>query len=114
MKEYFKLQYKMTNRKLMAFGAEPFLAYILLVLFFFAVSTYLFFKTQFASYLYILIAFSFFTKLSNKKRNDFLKLSFTKKGYLKIRMLENVGIAFLLNLQSGLEIPSLFFQLLIF
>ncbi len=90
MKEYFQLQYKMSNRKLTEFGIPPFLAYVLLSVLFVGLSVQLFAKTEFAGYVYVLIALFFLTKLTEKKRNEFLKSCFTLKYYLILRLWENL------------------------
>lgn len=57
---------------------------------FIGLSVFLFSRTEFAEYLYILVSFGFLTKLTDKKRNEFLKLCFKEKSYLKLRVLENL------------------------
>lgn len=94
MKEYFKLQFVMTNRKLFDFGIHPIIGYLLLLLAFVGLSVFLFYKTTFASHAYILIALAFTSKLSEVKRNDFLKIVFGNKQCRKIRILENLIIVF--------------------
>ena len=89
MKEYFQLQFKMTNRKLIDFGLNPIIGYILLLIGFIGFSYYLFSKTEFAEYAFILIALSFVSKLSETKRNDFLKYCFRVTEYRKLRLIEN-------------------------
>lgn len=92
MNEYFRLQFKMTNRKLSEFGLPPFLAYSSLPFWFIGLSVYIFSKSEFAEYFYILVAFGLLTKLTNKKRNEFLKSCFSKNDYIKLRLLENLII----------------------
>lgn len=92
MKEYFQLQFKMSNRKLTAFGLPPLLAYILIPLLFVGLSNYVFAKTEYAAYIFLLLAFSFLTKLTDSKRNEFLKSCFSKKNYILLRLLENLLI----------------------
>lgn len=92
MKEYFQLQFKMSNRKLTEFGMPPFMAYSVLPICFLGLSAYLFSQTDFAGYLYILIALGLLSKLTDKKRNDFLKTCYTIKDYLKLRVLENLMV----------------------
>ena len=94
MKEYFRLQYRLNSRKLTDFGLNPFIAGIFLLAGFIALSVYLFTKTAYAEYMYVFIALSFVITLSETKRNDFLKLSFSKNDYLKIRIAENLIVAF--------------------
>lgn len=93
MKEYFLLQFKMTNRKLTDFGLNPIIGFILLLTGFIGLSIYLFSKTEFAEYVFILIALSFVSKLSETRRNDFLKYCFIDTEYQKLRLTENYIIA---------------------
>lgn len=90
MKEYFQLQFKILNRKIIAFGMPVFLAYIFVPIIFVLFSDYMFSKIEFSRYVYMIIALSFVSKLSEIKRNDFLKSIFKRTGYLKIRLLENL------------------------
>ena len=93
MKQYFILQYKMINRKMIDLGLNPFIAYLLLIGSFVGFSIYLFSKTEFDQYIYLLIALGFITKLSERGRNDFLKSIFDKNKYLVLRLLENITIS---------------------
>ncbi len=90
MLEYFKLQYKISNRKWSDFGIYPLIGYILLLAGFIGFSMLLFHQTEFAPYIYMLIPLYFITNLNEIKRNDFLKICFSKKQYHKIRILENL------------------------
>ena len=90
MKEYFLLQFKMLNRKMIDFGLPLLIGYGLLPFVFVLLSNYLFEKTEFANYAYGLFALSFVLKLSEPKRTDFLKSIFNKHNYKKLRILENI------------------------
>jgi hypothetical protein len=90
MKEYFKLQYTLTNRKLSDFGGHPVVGYLLLLLVFAGLSVYLFHQTSFAPYVYVLIALYFTSRLSERRRNDFLKTCFSSRRYRVVRVLENL------------------------
>ena len=90
MKEYFLLQFKMLNRKMIDFGLPLLIGYGLLPFVFVLLSNYLFEKTEFANYAYGLFALSFVLKLSEPKRTDFLKPIFNKHNYKKLRILENI------------------------
>lgn len=90
MKFYLLLQIRMINRHLSEFGINPILGYALSLLAFFGLSILLFEKTEFAAYIYAFVAVSILLSLSEIKRNDFLKLCFSKKQYLKIRGIENL------------------------
>jgi hypothetical protein len=100
MQEYFQLQFKIANRKLIDFGLPLLIGYTLLPVMFILLSGYLFSKTEFAIYIYGLFALSFVSKLSEPKRNYFLKSVFNKKNYLKLRIVENIiySIPFILFL----------------
>jgi len=92
MKWYFVLQFKMLNRYLKDFGIPTLLIYPTLALIFLLVSNFIFYAIDrnYASYAYFFFAVSAILKLSESKRNNFLKLSFTKKKYYSIRALENI------------------------
>ena len=92
MKEYFKLQYKITNRRFKDSGFEPLLAYIILTLAFIGLSVYLFYKTEFAEYIYSLCSLTLISKFSEIKRTEFLRLCFGDKKLKKIRITENLII----------------------
>ena len=72
------------------FGLPLLIGYTLLPFVFILLSNYLFEKTEFANYAYVLFAISFISKLSEPKRNDFLKSIFNKYNYKKLRILENI------------------------
>lgn len=93
MKEYLKLQFRMVNRTLKDSGILPIFAYPLGLAGFIAISFYLFEKIEFAKYFYLFIASFFVFKLSEERRNDFLKTCFGN-GFRKIRIVENLIISF--------------------
>lgn len=89
---YFKLQGIMIIRKL-SDGFHPIVGYLLLfllLLVFTGLSAFLFHKTTFAPYVYILVALYFTSKLSETGRNDFLKICFGDEQYRKMRISENL------------------------
>ncbi len=100
MEEYFLLQHKILNRKLIDFGVPIWVGYILSPIVFVVLSSFLFYKTEFAGYIYVFIALGLISKLSEPKRNDFLKAIFSKCDYLKIRLFENwiIGVPFIIFL----------------
>jgi len=113
MKEYFILQYRIINRKLVEIGISPIFGYILAIIGFYEISVYLFSKTEFAVYVYSLVSISYTSKLSEKRRNDFLKTIFSTENYRKLRIFENIIIAlpfliFLLYKKSFLIAAILF------
>jgi hypothetical protein len=89
MRFYFTIQFKIINRSIKAAGLNVMLGYVLCAALFVGLSLYLFHKTSLAEYLYALIALVWVTGLSEKKRNDFLKLCFPI-DYLRIRLMENL------------------------
>lgn len=93
MKFYFILQFKMLSRKLKDFGLNPWLAYLLILILFIGLSIYLFYKTEYAPYIYLLIGLSFVMRLSKQTRNEFLKNTFSKANYSRIKIIENLLIA---------------------
>ncbi|AEE53301.1 hypothetical protein [Haliscomenobacter hydrossis] len=93
MQYYFIVQYRILNRRLNELGVRPFLGYILGLLVFVGLSYYLFYKTTYAAYLYVLLALSSLSKLSDRERNDFLLATFSSTVYWRIRLLENSLLA---------------------
>jgi hypothetical protein len=96
MKEYFKLQYLMTKRKL-SDGSRPIVGYLLaffISLVFVGVSVLLLSsKLNYAPYIYVLASLFFTLKLSEIRRNDFLKFCFGNGHYKRVRILENLIVA---------------------
>lgn len=90
MLDYFHLQFKILNRKITEFGLPLLVVYPLIFIVFILLSNFLFLKTQFAPYIYGLIVLGFISYRSQPKRNDFLKLMFSKNKYLKLRCIENL------------------------
>ncbi len=93
MKYYFGLQFKILNRSLRDFGLHPIVGYLIVAAAFVGLSLYLFAKTEFAGYLFILLAISIILKQSETRRNDFLKSCFSVKSYFRIRLIENSILA---------------------
>jgi len=90
MKKYFQLQVKILNRRMIDFGLPVLIGYAILPVVFVLLSNYLFEKTEFANYVYGLFALIFISKLSEPKRNDFLKSIFNTYNYKKLRIVENI------------------------
>ncbi len=82
------------NRQFQDLGIQPVLAYLFLFVGFVAVSTYLFYKTELAQYIYLLSAVSLISGLSETRRNDFLKLCFGDGKLKRLRLAENFIVAF--------------------
>ncbi len=95
MNEYFTLQFKMLNRQLKQLGIEPIIGYVVGLFAFIVISIKLFEQTPFAEYIYVIAGWTLIIKLNEVKRNDFLKLCFSTREYIKLRIVEN-GIAALL------------------
>lgn len=91
-------------------GLEPALACIILAAVFAAFSVYLFYKVNYAEYVYIFVSLSFTGKLSEKRRNEFLRTCFKNDLYKKIRIAENVSASMpfvLFLLYRQLYIPAI-------
>ena len=99
MKYYFLLQYTRLTRWLQYIGVHPIVGLIVSVVGFVALSIGLFYKTEFAGWIYLSIAISLLLKLSHKQRNDFLNNVFISSEYKVIRLVEN----------GMLSLPFLFF-----
>ena len=108
MKDYLDLQLVMTNRKIKEAGINPVLGYLLGLIVFGLLSEYIFYKTAFAKYLFILACFSFQFKLSENSRTDFLLSTFGDRSKHKIRILENLIVCF--PFVSILTYKNLFFE----
>jgi hypothetical protein len=91
--EYFKLQLKLSSRTFEDYGINPWAGFLLLIGGFVGFSAYMFYKTEFAPYIYIFTAFSLITRMNDIKRVDFVKAVFPHDQYLKIRIIENLLIA---------------------
>jgi hypothetical protein len=89
MRQYINLQYKILNRHLVDFGINPALGYVLVLAAFIGFSLVIFTKIEFAEYIYIVTGLSLLARLSETKRNHFLKTCFPGNGYYKIRISEN-------------------------
>lgn len=115
MKSYFKLQYKLLNRRLIDLGFTPVVAYILLLLAFAIVSLFLLYKIPFGDYLYTFLCLFILSKFSKTRRNDLLKTCFSIKDYRRIRIAENMFIAFpfivFLAIKSSYTVAGILFIL---
>ena len=100
MQYYFNLQFTRIKRWFDAVGLNPLVGVIVSLLLFCLVSFFLFRKTEFASWIYSLLAISTVIKLSDSQRNTQLKLIFNKESRFRVRLIENslVVIPFLLYL----------------
>lgn len=83
----------MLNRKFTDVRIEPVVAYLFLIAGFAALSVFLFYKTAFAEYLYVVVSLSLCGILSEIKRNEFLKTTFKTSEYRQIRIVENLLVS---------------------
>ncbi|MFK7050832.1 hypothetical protein V3Q77_13145 [Flavobacterium davisii] len=88
--EYFKIQFKLFNRQLKDSGISLQLAYPLLIIGFWLGGHYLFKTSPYAHLICFFYSLSICIYLSDKERNSFLKTTFNKLEYRKIRILENI------------------------
>lgn len=93
MKQYFILQFKMINRQLIEWGIVPLIGYVVGLFVFIIISLKLFENTQYAEYIFIVLAISLVIKLNEISRNDFLKICYSKVEYIKIRIVENIIVS---------------------
>lgn len=115
MRAYFRLQISMTNRRFKDAGLEPILAYLILATAFITLSIYLFRKTEYFEYFFLFISLTLTTKLSETRRNEFIKISFRNSDFKKIRIIENLAVAtpfFLFLLYKQLFISALILVIL--
>lgn len=88
---YFRLQNKLFQRAITDGGVNLILGYIILPIVFVGGSMLLFgYRPAIAVYLYPCIGLFCVLKLSKTERNTFLKMCFSKRDYLKIRIIENL------------------------
>lgn len=87
---FLQLQFKLANRWLKDSGIHPFAAYFIAAIIFVFLSLRLFNETEFAGYIYIIIAIAVVTLFSERRRNEFLKTCFKKSKYREIRIVENL------------------------
>lgn len=108
LQHYLGLQLTMFKRQLIEFGLNPIVGIIFILIGFYGFSVYLFTKTEYANYLYILMALGIVLQYSEINRNDFLKLIYPKQHYLTIRVLENliIVVPFILFLCYKVELYS--------
>ncbi|TAE07806.1 MAG: hypothetical protein EAZ95_17970 [Bacteroidetes bacterium] len=87
--EYAKLQFRIINRAIDAFGLPPSWGYVLGLGLFVAFSGGLFAKVAYAEFVYVAVACLWIARLSEIKRNDFLQTCFVGKAYRRVRLFEN-------------------------
>ena len=89
MRYYFKLQYKRLERWLKEMGINPTIGLLLLLLLFILSSKFLFYKTEYANWIYLIVTASLIFKLSDRNRNDNLESIFPSQDYFVLRLIEN-------------------------
>lgn len=90
MKEYFEQRLRMLNRHFTEIGLPPVFVYLLLPILFYYFSNEVFNKIELASILYYFVAIILIFQSYNKRRNDFIKMIFSKTQYYVIRNIENL------------------------
>lgn len=86
---YFILQFRRIQRALLETGIRPVFGFPLILAAFIALSVYLFYKTEFARWIYTAIAASVLLRLGESGRVDSLKSLFPRRQYFAVRLLEN-------------------------
>ncbi len=93
MKYYFTLQYKRLYRYIDEFGLNPIFGIFILAFLFYVLSNSFFEKIEYAKFIYSAIGLIVIGKLSNKKRNEFLKNIYNSIKFKKIRLYENLIVS---------------------
>ncbi len=86
---YFWLQFQRIARLIDGNGKLILLGLSVMTTGFIGLSVLLFEKTEFAVWIYALIAVGLFVRLGERGRNDHLKSLFRNRDYFKVRLLEN-------------------------
>ena len=86
------LQFRLINRKLKDFWFNAIVGYVFVTALFVGLSLWLFYKISFAEYVFVLCSFGLTSRLSEIKRNDFLKLCFGKRTAM-VRIIENLIVS---------------------
>lgn len=89
MKFYFTLQFNRLCRWFEEIGINAWLGIVFSIFLFVLSSAYLFIKTNYAPWIYCILASYILIYLSNKNRNDQLRIIYNKKPYRKLRLIEN-------------------------
>lgn len=90
---YASMQFNILNRKLIEFGLHPVIGYLLGIIVFVAASMYLFYKTDYAHYIYCMMALGSLRALNQKPRIEFLKNIFQRRSFYFIRINENLFVS---------------------
>ncbi len=93
MQYYFLLHISLFHRRLRASGLSPLVGWPLLAAGFIGLSAYLFYKTIYAPHLYCLLALLLLSSLSERRRQDFLRTTFSGPAFRQLRLLENIVLA---------------------
>jgi hypothetical protein len=90
MRYYFSLQAKIIHRLIAESGIPIAICYLAIPTGFVGLSMLLFHKTEFAPYILFILPTLTLNLLSNKNRNDFLKITFGPTKQRTIRIIENL------------------------
>ncbi|MFT4753158.1 MAG: hypothetical protein ACI85Q_000696 [Salibacteraceae bacterium] len=90
MYEFFRLKLHRNIRAVAHWGVHPFMGIPLVVILFFVGAHFLFQRTTYASYLFVLLAIMTVIPLGGIARNSFLKQIFIHTEYRKVRVVENI------------------------
>jgi hypothetical protein len=93
VKDYFQLQFTMTNRKFTEFGVHPALGYLLVVAGFGLFIAYVFSRTVYAPYVVVLAAASVLLGRMDKNRSEFLTMLYGDQQSRRVQLLENLLLA---------------------
>jgi hypothetical protein len=92
VKHYFQLQKTILDRHLRAWKILPWIAYVLAAALFLGAGFLVYSRTNYAGFGVLVMGAWVLSMLSSRARNEFLAITFHKKTYRDIRLVEN-GIA---------------------
>jgi len=90
LKYYFLLQSKRIHRHLKDFGIEPIIGYVVIIVLFYLLSSFLFENVMHANYIYLCISSLFVYGTNAAENRTFIKLHFSVTDYQKITILNAI------------------------
>ena len=89
IEHYIRLQIRRIHRMVITMGLHPVLNYAIIVTLFLLLSFTLFMHNPRALVIYVVTALLAISTWSNPEREDFLKTTFSRRDYYKVRLMEN-------------------------
>jgi hypothetical protein len=103
MTHYFCLQRTLLDRRLLALGIRPWVGYLVGSLLLVGLCLLLLERSEYAAYAIVAVGWSLVLPLGERRRNDFLQITFPDETYRRLRLTENgiVSFPFMLILFSS-------------